>query len=87
MEAARHPRFEKKIARLPKPIRIALASRLELFLYDDRHPLLNDHALSGDRSGQRSINITGDWRLIYERIDTNLVLLLDIDTHHNLYGT
>ncbi len=87
MQIARHPQFEKRIARLSPSIRVALADRLELFLADTRHPLLNDHALSGERRGSRSINITGDWRLIYKFVDEEMILLMEIDTHHNLYGT
>lgn len=87
MYIIRHPAFEKRITRLSPAIRTALADRLELFLADSRHPLLGDHALSGKRRGFRSINITGDWRLIYEYIDDKTILLTEIDTHHNLYGT
>ena len=87
MEIARHPQFEKKLSRLSKPIRRAVAERTALFLSDSRHPLLNDHALTGERQGQRSLNITGDWRLIYEPITTDIVLFVDVDTHHNLYGS
>jgi addiction module RelE/StbE family toxin len=87
MQVLRHSVFEKRITRLSPAIRNAFADRLELFLADSRHPLLNDHALSGDRRGFRSINITGDWRLVYKKIDENIILLTEIDTHHNLYGT
>ena len=87
MQVARHPQFEKRLAGLSPSIRKALASRLELFIEDSRHPLLNDHSLSGERLGFRSINITGDWRLIYKPIDEEMILLTEIDTHHNLYGT
>lgn len=86
MKVVRHPRFEKRITRLSPNIRVALAGRLELFLADPWHPLLNNHPLSGDRRGFRSINITGDWRLIYKPLDRETILLMEIDTHHNLYG-
>ncbi len=87
MRVARHPQFEKRLARLSPNIRNALADRLELFVSDSRHPLLNDHALTGERRGFRSINVTGDWRLIYKPVDYEMILLTEIDTHHNLYGT
>lgn len=87
MQVIRHSAFEKRIARLSPSIRTALADRFELFLTNPRHPLLNDHSLSGDRRGFKSINITGDWRLIYKKIDEDTILLTEIDTHHNLYGT
>lgn len=87
MQVIRHSAFEKRITRLSPSIRAALADRLELFLTNPRHPLLNDHSLSGDRRGFRSINITGDWRLVYKVIGDGMILLTEIDTHHNLYGT
>jgi addiction module RelE/StbE family toxin len=87
MDVIRHPKFNKKLKRIPAPVKRALVLRLRLFRENRFHPLLHDHALTGDREGYRSINITGDWRLIYEPIQTNVVRLMDIDTHHNLYGT
>ncbi len=87
MEIVRHPRFEKRVSLLSPKIRLALADRLDLFLADSRHLLLNDHALSGERRGFRSISVTGDWRLIYRYINDETILLTEIDTHHNLYGT
>lgn len=87
MHIIRHPQFEKKITRLSPHIRAAFADRLELFMMNPQHPLLNDHALSGDRCGFRSINITGNWRLIYKILDEETILLTEIGTHHDLYGT
>lgn len=79
--------FEKKTRRLPIDIRKSLGIRLKLFMQDPRHPLLNDHALTGSWRGYRSINITGDWRAIYELVDANIAIFVEVDTHHNLYGT
>ena len=79
--------FKKKTDKLPKKIRTALADRLRLFVQEPFHPLLDNHKLTGGRKYQRSINITGDWRLIFEEHDNNTVSLIDIDTHSNLYGT
>jgi len=80
-------RFIKKAARLPKNIREAYKERVQLFTSSPYDPLLNNHRLHGERRHQRSINITGDWRLIFEQYDANTVRLIDIDTHPNLYGT
>ena len=79
--------FDKKTKRLPPFIREALAERLRIFAESPHHILLNNHALTGDWRGYRSINITGDWRAIYQPINTDAALFVDIDTHHNLYGT
>ncbi len=78
--------FKKKTDKLPKKIRGALAERLRLFVREPFHSLLDNHKLTGNRKHQRSINITGDWRLIFEPYDEHTVRLIDVDTHHNLYG-
>ena len=79
-------RFDKKIINLDSKILAAFQERFSLFRQNPFHPLLNNHKLSGDRKDQRSINITGDWRLIFEQVDSHTIRLLDIDTHRNLYG-
>ena len=79
-------RFLKKADKLTPKLQKVYSERLRLFATDPYHPLLNNHRLSGDRRHQRSINITGDWRLIFERSDENTIRLIDIDTHPNLYG-
>lgn len=79
--------FKKKVKKLPKKIKRVLAARLRLFAENPLDALLNNHRLHGVRRHQRSINITGDWRVIYEQIDDNTAHLIDVDTHHNLYGT
>ena len=78
--------FEKKVAKLDKKIKLALAERLELFVTNPFHPLLDNHALKGDRKSERSIDVTGNYRLIFELLDNDSVRLLDVDTHTNLYG-
>jgi mRNA-degrading endonuclease YafQ of YafQ-DinJ toxin-antitoxin module len=78
--------FKKKTEKLPKKIRLALAGRLRLFIHNPMDPILNNHKLHGERRHQRSINITGSYRLIFEQVDTETVRLIDIDTHTNLYG-
>jgi mRNA interferase YafQ len=45
-----------------------------------------DHALTGDRKGQRDCHIRPDWILIYERNDTELTLLFcETGTHSDLF--
>ena len=86
MRIVETPQFKKKVAKLTPKLQLAFGERMRLFADDRRHPLLNDHKLTGARKHQRSINITGDWRLIYEQYDENTVRLIDIDTHPKLYG-
>jgi mRNA interferase YafQ len=45
-----------------------------------------DHALTGNRMGQRDCHIRPDWLLVYERNDDVLTLLLcETGTHADLF--
>lgn len=77
--------FSKAATKLPASVKRALAERLQLFMSDPYSSLLNNHAIQGNRQPCRSINITGDYRVVYEQYDEETVLLIDIDTHSNLY--
>jgi addiction module RelE/StbE family toxin len=79
--------FEKQTQRLPKPLRLKIRERVALLVADEFHPLLANHALHGAYRAYRSINITGDWRLVYRRLEEGSYYLRAIGTHHQLYGT
>lgn len=81
-----HRNFEKKFVKLSKKVTERFQERRNLFLTDPFHPLLNNHPLTGSRTGQWSINVTGDWRVIYLLQDAATVIFIDIDTHSNLYS-
>ena len=85
MEIILHRNFEKKFIKRPPKIQEAFKNRRNLFLGNPFHPLLNNHSLTGDRKGQWSINITGDWRAIYIFNNEDTVVFIDIDTHDKLY--
>lgn len=87
MESFRSQRFRKQYRKLPKPLQRRVIERLELFLRDPFNPLLENHPLSGKYQGQRSINITGDTRVIYYALNDGNVVLLLVGTHHELYGS
>lgn len=80
-------KFEKKVAKLSAPLKKALSIKLRVFINDPFSAILNNHPLQGSMRGYRSINITGDYRVIFEQYDVDTVRLLDVDTHHNLYGS
>ena len=86
MMFVRTGKFQKKVAKLPKKLKLILAERLLLFAGNPFNVLLNNHSLHGSLRSYRSINITGDYRLIYEDYAEVTVRLIDIDTHSNLYG-
>lgn len=82
----RSGRFKKQYRKLPKSIQARADIRIRLFINDPFSEILRNHSLSGEYSGCRSINITGDYRVIYEEIDGIIEFLL-IGTHDELYGT
>ena len=59
--------------------------RIKLFQEDPRHPLLKDHILAGSHFGHRGFWITGDIRIIYERVGEDEILFLDIGSHNQVY--
>ncbi|OGE71342.1 hypothetical protein A2617_00135 [Candidatus Daviesbacteria bacterium RIFOXYD1_FULL_41_10] len=58
--------------------------RFELFLSNPFHPQLNNHLLTGNYKGYRSINITGDWRALYSENENSIIFEL-LGTHSQLY--
>jgi addiction module RelE/StbE family toxin len=79
--------FEKKTRKLPVEIRAVLRERLRVFMATPHHPLLHNHTLTGSWRGYRSINVTGDWRAIYQPIGTDTAVFVEVGTHHDLYGS
>ena len=80
-----HRNFEKKFTKLYPKLKEKFRERRNLFLSDPFSMILNNHPLTGDRIGQWSINITGDWRAVYIFKDDATIVFIDIDTHSNLY--
>ena len=80
-----HRTFDKQFVKLSPKLRAKFKERRDLFVVNPNHPLLNNHVLQGDRAGQWSINITGNWRALYEFRDSETVVFVDINTHSNLY--
>jgi addiction module RelE/StbE family toxin len=79
--------FDKHFVRLPQKIQDKFYERLKLFVLNRTHPLLQNHRLSGEWIGHSSIRVTGDYRAIYEWLDSETVSFVAIGTHHELYGT
>ncbi len=81
--------FIKQHKKAQNKIQKAWEERLELFLKDQFHPLLNNHQLTGEYKGHRSINVTGDWRAIFtetlDEEDNKTILFKLIGTHNQLY--
>lgn len=80
--------FAKQYRKSPKKIQLSFDKKLALFLSNPQDPPLNNHALTGRLYGYRSINVTGDWRAVFqveEHESVILVRFVAIGTHSQLY--
>jgi mRNA-degrading endonuclease RelE of RelBE toxin-antitoxin system len=80
-----HRKFRKKLYKLPIPIQDKFYERLRLFYEDPFLASLNNHSVDRVYPGCRSINVTGDYRVIFSD-DGKTVLFINIGTHAELYG-
>lgn len=85
MIAILHNSFNKDYKKLLSEIKSQFKIRRNIFLEDQFHPLLNNHALQGKYLGCRSINITGNYRAIYYT-EGEAVIFIRIGNHPQLYG-
>ncbi len=82
------PDLLKKLKRVDIRIRNSFFAKIKLFGQNPHETQLNNHALKRKYKGYRSINITSDWRAIYEEIteeDEKIAYFLEIGTHKELY--
>jgi addiction module RelE/StbE family toxin len=82
------PLFLKQFRKAPIDIQKTYGTRIALFASNPSHPLLRTHKLIGEYEGCKSINITGDWRAIYEEytdVFEPYVVFLFLGTHSQLY--
>ncbi len=77
--------FVKQHDKANQKIQEAFKRRLEIFLKNPIDQQLNNHALTGNYRGYRSINITGDWRAIYTK-NREEIIFVALGTHSQLYG-
>lgn len=75
--------YKQRIVNNPK-LSKRFEDRLELLIKDSTSPILKDHPLIGGRAGRRSFSVTGDVRVIYEKVKDG-ILLHDIGTHAQVY--
>jgi addiction module RelE/StbE family toxin len=80
-----HKNFKKKYKNLRLSEKEKFKRRRSLFLENPFNSVLNNHPLGGKYKGYRSINITGDLRIIYKPLGSDAALFITIDTHSNLY--
>ena len=83
------PDFLKTLKKVNIRIRKSLRKRIEIFLKNPSDPELNNHKLKDEYKEYRSIDITADYRAIYEEInkdDEPIAYFFLIGTHEQLYN-
>ena len=88
MEIRRTRKFIKSYAKLSESYRSKVKATLKSFFINPSNRILNNHSLKWKFSWLRSINVTGDIRIIFRDIwnsSYEIVELIDIWTHSQLY--
>jgi len=80
-----HRNFKKALRRQPKKIQGKFLETLKVFVENQFHYSLNNHALSGKFLGTRSFDVTGNVRVHYEELENGMILM-NIGTHSQLYS-
>jgi len=89
MHIRRLKSFTKSFDKLWYSLQNKVFLSLELFMLSPVHERLYNHALKWKRSWYRSINVTGDARIIFRELrggTYELVELVNVGTRSQLYG-
>ena len=89
MEILYTKRFQKNYKKLDTYIQSKVKTSIEIFRDDPWDQKLRNHPLQGDYIGYRSIDVTWDFRIVFEELALGsyaLVELIDVGTHSQLYG-
>ena len=82
------PDFLKKLKKLDVRVRKSFKERISTFQKNPNEPQLNDHELREPYKGLRSIDITSDYRAIYEEVtlgEDTIAYFFLLGTHDELY--
>lgn len=82
--------FRRQYKKTDVRIQKQLKQCLGIFAKNPNDPQLKNHPLKREYEGQRSIDITSDWRAIYREAgkveDEEVIYFTSLGTHDQLYG-
>lgn len=67
------------------PSETTISRRMKLFLEEPFDPQLRTHKLSGKLKGTWGFSINDDYRVLFEFLDKDKVMLIDFGTHDEVY--
>ncbi len=86
MKIVRKKSFKKNYTKLQEKLKQKVDDALRLFTINPHDKKLNNHSLKGKLKELRSIDVTGDLRIIFqEKDDYVVVLLVQVGSHSQLY--
>jgi len=77
--------FIKKYKKLRISDQSRFRERLKIFQKNPFDHILNNHGLKGNYTGYRSINISGNMRVVYKLKEPDIYVFMTIGTHSELY--
>lgn len=83
------PAFIKTLKKTDVRVRKSFKEKIAIFAKNPKDPNLHNHKLKYEYEGYRSIDITADYRAIYEEIskdDEPVAYFILIGTHKQLYS-
>lgn len=78
-------RAYKKVAAANPDLKSRIAQTLETFVADPYHPSLKTHKLGGELRGLWAFVVAYDCRIVFQFLDQQNVLLIDIGKHDEVY--
>lgn len=82
------PLFLAKLKKVDVRIRKSLREKIAIFIKNPNDPELDNHPLRDEYLGGRGIDITADWRAVYEEIeegDNTTAYFETFGTHDELF--
>lgn len=81
-----HKNFDKSYSKLGLKLQKKVDVALERFQINPFDETLSNHGLKGSMLGKRAISVTGDVRIIFEKLDNYIIVhLLYVGTHNQVY--
>ncbi len=86
MKILRKKSFKKNYVKLSERFKQKVDDTLRLFVKNAFDEKLNNHSLKGNLTGFRSIDVTGDLRIIFKETNNYVVVVLvRVGTHSQIY--
>jgi len=86
MKIVTNKKFDKKVQKQPIKIQKELKKRLYIFIEEINDPTLKTHKLSGKLKDMWSFNVSGDVRVVFDKSQKDVIILVDIGSHSALYS-